>query len=142
MGWGLEKSRSVGPAKRGLAMGLNEAAGYGAVAATALATGYIAEHAGLRPEPFLLGIAYVALGVGLSAILVKETHAHAQLESTRIAATAQIKAAFPQARIIMVTEFTNDGLREAARKAGARDYVLKEDLSPLGPLMSEPLNEP
>ena len=59
-----------------------------------------------------------------------------------IAATAQIKAAFPQARIIMVTEFTNDGLREAARKAGARDYVLKEDLSPLGPLMSEPLNEP
>ena len=43
----------VGPARRGLAMGLNEAAGYGAVAATALATGYIAARAGLRPEPFL-----------------------------------------------------------------------------------------
>ena len=57
-----------------------------------------------------------------------------------IAATARIKAAFSQARIIIVTEFTNDGLREAARKAGARDYILKEDLSPLGLLMSQPVN--
>ena len=48
----------VGPERRGLAMGLNEAAGYGAVALTALATGFIAEHYGLRPEPFFLGIAY------------------------------------------------------------------------------------
>jgi len=47
----------VGPARRGLAMGLNEAAGYGAVAVTALATGAIAEQAGLRPAPFLLGLA-------------------------------------------------------------------------------------
>src|SRR5207247_324779 len=56
----------AGPERRGLAMGFNEAAGYGAVAATALATGYIAAHAGLRPEPFLLGIAYAGLGLGLS----------------------------------------------------------------------------
>ena len=47
-------------------MGLNEAAGYGAVAITALATGYIAEHAGLRPEPFFLGLAFAGLGLGLS----------------------------------------------------------------------------
>ena len=45
----------VGPERRGLAMGFNEAAGYGAVALTALATGFIAENAGLRPEPFFLG---------------------------------------------------------------------------------------
>ncbi|GBL20402.1 hypothetical protein EMGBS4_04620 [Acidimicrobiaceae bacterium] len=51
----------AGPKQRGFAMGLNEAAGYGAVAITALATGYIAEQAGLRPEPFFLGIAYVGL---------------------------------------------------------------------------------
>ena len=50
----------VGPARRGLAMGFNEAAGYGAVALTALATGYIADNAGLRPEPFYLGIAFAA----------------------------------------------------------------------------------
>ena len=54
----------VGPARRGLAMGLNEAAGYLAVAVTALATGYIAARYGLRPEPFYLGIAFAALGLG------------------------------------------------------------------------------
>src|SRR5207249_2533720 len=63
----------AGPVRRGLAMGLNEAAGYGAVAATALATGYIAAHAGLRPEPFFLGLAYAALGLGLSTVAVRET---------------------------------------------------------------------
>ena len=49
----------VGPARRGLAMGLNEAAGYGALALTALATGYLAAADGLRPAPFLLGAAYI-----------------------------------------------------------------------------------
>ena len=71
----------VGPARRGLAMGLNEAAGYGAVALTALATGYLAEAYGLRPAPFLLGIAFAALGLGLSTLAVKETHGHARLEA-------------------------------------------------------------
>ena len=63
----------VGPAKRGLAMGFNEAAGYVAVAATALATGYIAEQHGLRPAPFFLGIAFAGLGLGISAMFVRET---------------------------------------------------------------------
>jgi len=71
----------VGPGRRGLAMGLNEAAGYGAVAATALATGYLAARYGLRPEPFYLGIAFAALGLGLSTLVVRETRAHAALEA-------------------------------------------------------------
>jgi MFS family permease len=71
----------VGPRQRGFAMGLNEAAGYGAVAVTALATGFIAEHAGLRPEPFFLGLAYAGLGLALSTLFVRETHDHARLES-------------------------------------------------------------
>jgi MFS family permease len=70
----------VGPARRGLAMGLNEAAGYGAVALTALATGFIAAQAGLRPAPFLLGLAIVGLGLGASVLLVQETRGHVALE--------------------------------------------------------------
>lgn len=71
----------VGPERRGLAMGLNEAAGYGALAATAMASGAIAAHAGLRPEPFFLGVAFAALGLGLSALLVKETAGHTRAEA-------------------------------------------------------------
>ncbi len=66
----------VGPHKRGTAMGFNEAAGYGAVAAAAWATGIIAETAGLRPAPFFLGLAFAGLGLGLSALLVRETAGH------------------------------------------------------------------
>ncbi len=72
----------VGPARRGFAMGLNEAAGYGAVALTALLTGFIAAKAGLRPAPFLLGLAYAGLGLGASALFVRETRGHARLEQT------------------------------------------------------------
>ncbi|WP_309113118.1 MFS transporter [Saccharothrix sp.] len=71
----------AGPDRRGLAMGLNEAAGYVAVAATALATGYLAARYGLRPAPFLLGLSYAALGLGLSTLLVRETRDHAHLEA-------------------------------------------------------------
>jgi MFS family permease len=71
----------VGPNRRGLAMGLNEAAGYGALSVTALATGYLATAYGLRPAPFLLGAAYLALGLGLSALAVRETAAHARIEA-------------------------------------------------------------
>ena len=71
----------VGPDRRGLALGLNESAGYLALALTALVTGHIAAHAGLRPEPFLLGIAYGALGLGLSTLAVRETRPHADQEA-------------------------------------------------------------
>ena len=71
----------VGPRRRGTAMGFNEAAGYGAVALTAWATGAIAEAAGLRPAPFFLGLAFAGLGLGLSALFVRETAGHAALEA-------------------------------------------------------------
>ena len=70
----------VGPHKRGTAMGFNEAAGYGAVAAAAWATGLIAETAGLRPAPFFLGLAFAGLGLGLSALFVRETAGHVAQE--------------------------------------------------------------
>ena len=70
----------VGPTRRGLATGLNESAGYGAVAAMALVTGIVAERAGLRPAPFLLGLAFAMLGLGLSALAVRETAGHARRE--------------------------------------------------------------
>ncbi len=53
----------VGPQRRGLALGINEAAGYGAVAITALATGWIAANVGLRPGPFVLGLGFALLGL-------------------------------------------------------------------------------
>ena len=71
----------VGPSRRGLAMGLNEAAGYTAVAATALATGYLPPPTGCDPAPFLLGVAFAALGLGLSTLAVRETREHARLEA-------------------------------------------------------------
>lgn len=76
----IAKIDLVGPERRGLAMGLNEASGYGAVAATALATGWIAHRWGLRPGPFLLGLAYAAAGLGLSAAFVRETRGHVRVE--------------------------------------------------------------
>ncbi len=71
----------AGPKNRGLAMGLNEFAGYLAVAGSALATGYVAARWGLRPEPFYLGVAYVTVGLGLSALVVRETHSHIRHEA-------------------------------------------------------------
>jgi MFS family permease len=69
----------VGPARRGLATGLNEAAGYTAVGFTALLTGYLATAYGLRPVPELIGVVFVAAGLGLS-LIVRDTAAHVALE--------------------------------------------------------------
>ncbi len=71
----------VGAKNRGLAMGLNEFAGYLAVAGSALATGWLATKYGLRPQPFYLGVAFVILGLGLSVFLVRETKHHVSAES-------------------------------------------------------------
>jgi MFS family permease len=73
----------VGPRQRGLAMGLNEAAGYGAVAVTSLLAGYLAGEYGLRPAPFLLGLFYTALALLLSGVFVHETRGHARLEAAQ-----------------------------------------------------------
>lgn len=85
LAWSMTVNMKIdlaGPRNRGLAMGLNEAAGYGALGLTALATGYLAARYGLRPEPFYIGVAYALLGVVLSVLLVRDTRAHARLEAS------------------------------------------------------------
>ena len=77
----IMKMDLVGPKQRGLAMGLNEFAGYLAVALAALGTGYLAQAYGLRPEPFYLGIACAAAGLALSLLFVRETRHHVALEA-------------------------------------------------------------
>ena len=76
----LMKIDLVGPRGRGLAVGLNEFAGYLAVGLTALATGYLASAYGLRPQPFYLGVGYVILGLLVSIFLVRDTSEHVRLE--------------------------------------------------------------
>jgi MFS family permease len=77
----------AGPRQRGLAMGLNEFAGYVAVAGSALATAWIASEYGLRPEPFYLGIGFAVLGLTLSILAVRETHHHVAHEAAMSAST-------------------------------------------------------
>ena len=103
----------VGPARRGLAMGLNEAAGYGGVALTALLTGAIAAQAGLRPAPFLLGLAYAGLGLGASVLFVRETRGHVELEQV-----ARTRSATPAwSEVFWRTTFRDRNL-SAASQAG------------------------
>jgi MFS family permease len=105
----------AGPERRGLAMGLNEAAGYGAVALTALATGAIAAHSGLRPEPFYLGVAYAALGLGLSTLFVRETRQHVQHEST--ITTIDAAASLSTREVFALTSYREPAL-SAVSQAG------------------------
>ncbi len=106
----------VGPARRGFAMGLNEAAGYGAVAVTALATGYIAQHAGLRPEPFFLGLAYAGLGLALSTVFVKETRAYARHEAANHTPTdGAHHGALSTGQIFMLTSFSDKALSSCSQ---------------------------
>lgn len=108
----------VGPRQRGLAMGLNEAAGYLGVAVTALATGWIAAQYGLRPGPFLLGAAYIALGLGLSVLTVRETHHHARLEAAQhVSARAAAHASLTTGQVFRLTSFTDRSL-SAVSQAG------------------------
>ena len=106
----------VGPSRRGLAMGLNEAAGYLGVAATALATGYIAATYGLRPGPFLLGAAYIALGLGLSVFAVRETQGHARMEAaTHTAAHAAAHGELSNREIFTLTSFRDKSLSSVSQ---------------------------
>jgi len=70
----------VGPKSRGLAVGINEFAGYLAVGVTAFLAGYIPARHGLRPGPIYLGVAYAILGTALSVLLVRDTRGHVHLE--------------------------------------------------------------
>jgi MFS family permease len=106
----------AGPARRGLAMGLNEAAGYGAVAITALATGYLAAAHGLRPAPFLLGAAYIALGLGLSATAIRETRGHARHEAaSHIQADGRPGEHLTTGQIAWLTSFSEPALSSACQ---------------------------
>jgi MFS family permease len=105
----------AGPARRGLAMGLNEAAGYLAVALTAVATGYLAARYGLRPAPFLLGASYVALGLGLSGLAVRESRGHARSEAARHTARNHLHAELSSRQI-----FGQTSLREPALSAASQ----------------------
>ena len=103
----------AGPKNRGLAMGLNEFAGYGAVAIAAWATGYIASTYGLRPEPFYLGVVFVIAGLSLSIFMVRETHAHVHHEAA--GHTASTKASLSEREIFKLTTWQNRNLSSATQ---------------------------
>lgn len=114
----IMKMDLTGPKQRGLAMGLNEAAGYLGVAVTALATGYIASTYGLRPGPFLLGAAYIALGLGLSVLTVRETHHHAKTEASQYVSThSSAHVGLTTGQVFTLTSFKDRSL-SAASQAG------------------------
>jgi MFS family permease len=107
----------AGPKRRGLAMGLNEAAGYLAVAVTAYLTGLIAARTGLRPEPFSLGLAYAGLGLGLSTLRVRETQGHAQFEA-QLTDPAAASTKRPTTRDIMLRTSLREPALSACSQAG------------------------
>lgn len=103
----------AGPKRRGLAMGLNEFAGYFAVAIAAWATGYIASTYGLRPQPFYLGVVFVIAGLFLSIFLVRETHAHAHHEAAVHTGTA--KASLSEREVFTLTTWRDRNLSSATQ---------------------------
>lgn len=110
----------VGPARRGLATGLNEFAGYIAVAGAAFAAGYLSAAFGLRPQPFLLGIAFACCGLLLSTIFVRETHGHARHEA-RLAGAASAHSAsttLPSFQRVFVRTSWGDRTLFAVSQAG------------------------
>jgi MFS family permease len=107
----------VGPRGRGLAMGLNEAAGYMAVGATALATGYLAAAYGLRPVPELIGVVYVVAGLALSIAVVRDTAGHvaAEIATHQGVAMHPERAARPFWTVFRDTSWRSRPLRGASQ---------------------------
>lgn len=99
----------VGSERRGLAMGFNEFAGYLAVAMSALATGYVASHFGLRPQPFYLGIGYVVIGLTMSFLMVHETKGHVTHEE-KLASVNNTSPPLSQKEIFVRTTFKDKTL--------------------------------
>ena len=112
----IMKMDLVGPKQRGFAMGLNEFAGYLAVALSALGTGYLAQAYGLRPEPFYLGIACAALGLAISLLFVRETRHHVALEARDF--TSHPDHAEPSTREIFARASWRDPALSSASHAG------------------------
>lgn len=84
----------AGPARRGLAAGVNEVAGYTAVGLMALVTGYLAAVYGPRPAPYLLGVGISVAGLAISAAFVRETYRHAVHESTTSSLASSLGRSF------------------------------------------------
>ncbi len=106
----------VGPARRGLAMGLNETAGYAGVSLASLATGYLATAYGPRPAPFLLGIGFAVVGLLLTLFFVRETQDHARLEARQQKTQKENPADNPSGReIFLRTSFTDRNLSSASQ---------------------------
>ena len=111
----------VGPARRGFAMGLNEFAGYLAVALSAWATGEIASRFGLRPEPFYLGVVFAALGLALSQLFVRDTMPHVRHEAAAASVASGRRhdvAAAPRARELFARFSWRDPALFNASQAG------------------------
>ena len=104
----------VGPKRRGLAMGVNEFSGYIAVAASAFATGWIAARYGLRPQPFYLGIVYVACGLLISALLVRDTRDHVAHE-TALRSEKQAEAHVSQREVFWRTTLSDRNLSSVSQ---------------------------
>jgi MFS family permease len=104
----------VGPKRRGLAMGVNEFSGYIAVAASAFATGWIAARYGLRPQPFYLGIVYVACGLLISALLVRDTRDHVAHE-TALRSKKQAEAHVSQREVFWRTTLSDRNLSSVSQ---------------------------
>lgn len=105
----------AGPKNRGLAMGLNEFAGYFAVAASALATGWLAAEYGLRPQPFYLGVVFAGIGTVLSIFLVKETRGHAYFEADNHAGHLEDTKGLKQKEVFVRTSFTDRDLSSTSQ---------------------------
>lgn len=105
----------VGPRQRGLAMGLNECAGYLAFAAATWFSGYLAATTALRPQPFIPGLIFALLGLLLSVFFVRETLGHAHHEARLQAAKA---APQPSFRAIFATVSWRDRSLAAVSQAG------------------------
>lgn len=97
----------VGPKRRGLAMGLNEAAGYGAVALSAVGAAFAAASYGPERAPFLIPFVAALLGLAISVKWVRDTTEHVVLESQISAAAGNAQpAVLPTGRLRRLTHFT------------------------------------
>jgi MFS family permease len=105
----------VGPRRRGFAMGLNEFAGYGAVALAAWACALVASFYGFRMALFGLGIVFATVGLVLSAVFVRDTTAFARREGQRGHSVTGPAPSFK--RIFVETSFTDRNLA-ACSQAG------------------------
>jgi MFS family permease len=100
----------IGPARRGLAMGLNEAAGYLAVSLAALSAGYLGATYALRPQPFLLGLVFAVAGLLLSLLFVRESRGHAAVEARKHQATSATSEQPSFGQILLLTSWKDRAL--------------------------------